>query len=140
NEPWLFNFREAWLRMLALDFEGSVSVCNSMLQSDVSYPLQQPQTIAKIARGFATIAGGFAQTDPAEYQRSLALFNEVRDADRTPKFFLHWRWRMAAQLGLSEAWLGLQDLERARLEADGYLYSAFETADPHLQALAWEIQ
>src|ERR671924_2389304 len=33
NDPWLFNFREAWLRMLTLDFEGSARVCEAILQT-----------------------------------------------------------------------------------------------------------
>ena len=31
NDPWLFNFREAWLRMLAFDFQGARTLCEAML-------------------------------------------------------------------------------------------------------------
>jgi len=37
NDPWLFNFREAWLRMLALDFEGSTRVCDAIFQMKTPY-------------------------------------------------------------------------------------------------------
>ena len=47
---------------------------------------------------------------------------------------------MTAQLGLSEAWLQSENIERASVEADGFHHSALQTADPHLQALAWEMQ
>jgi len=47
---------------------------------------------------------------------------------------------MTAQLGISEAWLQSGNIEKASYEADCFLQSALETADPHLQALAWEIQ
>ena len=47
---------------------------------------------------------------------------------------------MTAQLGISEAWLQSGNIEKASFEADGFLHAALETADPHLQALAWEMQ
>ena len=47
---------------------------------------------------------------------------------------------MTARLGLSEAWLLSGSLEKAGIEADDYLSAALETADPHLQALAWEMR
>src|SRR5262249_22954097 len=43
-------------------------------------------------------------------------------------------------LGVSEAWLLSGSLEEASIEAAGFLNAALETADPHLQALAWEMQ
>lgn len=135
NDPWLFNFREAWLRMLALDFEGSVQVCESISRTNVPYLIGQPQTIAKIARGYAIIAKARKSGD---YQRALDLFQEVRDTGT--KFFLHWLWRMIAQLGMSEAWLQANNIQEAGMEADAFSKSALQTADPHLQVLAWEIQ
>src|SRR5262249_529310 len=59
NDPWLFNFREAWVRMLALDFEGSARVCDSIMQVETLYPVGQPQTIGRIAKGYSAIAAGF---------------------------------------------------------------------------------
>ena len=47
---------------------------------------------------------------------------------------------MTAQLGLSNAWLLSGNIFKARIEADGFLDSAVSTADPHLQALAWEMK
>jgi hypothetical protein len=57
----------------------------------------------------------------------------------TPRFFLHWYWRIRAQLGSADAWLGAGNLPAARLEAGGLLESALATADPNLHALAWEM-
>jgi len=140
NDPWLFNFREAWVRMLALDFEGSARVCDSILQMTTRYPVGQPQTIGRIARGYSAIAAGFTELDRGHCKRAIEFFNEVRDPVVTPKFFLHWTWRMTAQLGMSEAWLQSADIEKASVEADVLLRSVLQTADPHLQALAWEMQ
>jgi tetratricopeptide (TPR) repeat protein len=140
NDPWLFNFREAWVRMLALDFEGSARVCESILRANTPYPVGQPQAIGRIARGYAAIAAGFTELDRGQHERAIAAFSEVRDPNITPKFFVHWAWRMTAQLGISEAWLQSGNVEEAKLEADTFLHEALNTADPHLQALAWEIQ
>jgi DNA-binding winged helix-turn-helix (wHTH) protein len=140
SDPWLFNFREAWLRMLALDFEGSVRVCQSILLANAPYLVGQPQTIARIAQGYAAIAGGFTDIGRGQYEHAIDSFNQVRDPQATPKFFLHWMWRMIAQLGLSEAWLQSKKIEQATLEAESFSQFAFQAADPHLQALAWEMQ
>ena len=140
NDPWLFNFREAWLRMVALDFEGSARVCDDILRMKTPYPVGQPQTIARIARGYSAIAKGYTELDHGQYGRAVDFFNQVRDPQTTPKFFLHWVWRMTAQLGVAEAWLQSGEIEKASAEADGFLHSALQTAHPHLQALAWEMQ
>src|SRR5262249_36824968 len=55
------------------------------------------------------------------------------------KFFLHWYWRMIAQLGLSDVWLASGNLPKARLAADRFLQSALATAEPNLHALAWDV-
>src|SRR5258708_10215283 len=47
---------------------------------------------------------------------------------------------MTAQLGLSIVWLLSGNILNARLDADLFLESALSTADPHLQALAWEMK
>jgi tetratricopeptide (TPR) repeat protein len=126
--------------MLALDFEGSARVCDSILQMKTLYPVGQPQTIGRIAKGYSAIAAGFTELDRGRYNRAIELFNEVCDPNITPKFFLHWAWRMTAQLGMTEAWLQSADIEKASVEADVLLRSVLQTADPHLQALAWEMQ
>jgi tetratricopeptide (TPR) repeat protein len=74
------------------------------------------------------------------YDRAIECFAEVLDLEKTPKFFLHWLWRMSAQLGLSDAWLQAGNLANARLHADAFLRSALSTADPNVRALAWELQ
>jgi hypothetical protein len=72
------------------------------------------------------------------YDHAIEHFRQVRNPELTPKFFLHWIWRMTAQLGLSNVWLLSGNILNARLEADLFLESALSTADPHMQALAWE--
>ena len=85
-------------------------------------------------------AAGYAELDRGRFDEAVEYFEQVRDPQRTPKFFLHWFWRMTAQLGSSNVWLASGNLAKARAEADAFLESALSTADPHIQALAWEMK
>jgi DNA-binding winged helix-turn-helix (wHTH) protein len=140
NDPWLFNFREAWLRTLVLDFDGTRRICDTILQAKAEYPTCQPDTIARIAAGYSRVATAYVELDRHEYERAIEHFRQVRNPELTPKFFLHWIWRMTAQLGLSNVWLLSGNISNACREADLFLESALSTADPHLQALAWEMK
>jgi len=106
-------------------------VCEAAMRRNTQYPTAQPQTIARIAVGYADL-------NSRKYDQALQHFREVRDPTSTPKFFLHWIWRMTAQHGLANVWLEASDLSNARKEADGFLESALSTADPYLHVLAWE--
>jgi DNA-binding winged helix-turn-helix (wHTH) protein len=140
NDPWLFNFREAWLRTLVLDFDGTRRICDTILQAKAEYPTGQPDTIARIAAGYSRVATAYVELDRQEYDHAIEHFRQVLNPELTPKFFLHWIWRMTAQLGLSNVWLLSGNVLNAHLEADLFLESALSTADPHLQALAWEMK
>ena len=133
SDPWLLNFREAWLRTLALDFEGVRRLCEFIMRPGAEYPTSQPKAIA-------SVAAGYAELDCGRYDSAIEYFTQVRDPETTPKFFLHWFWRMTAQLGLSKVWLASGNLPKAHAEANAFLESALSTADPHLQALAWELK
>src|SRR5262249_57228596 len=64
---------------------------------------------------------------------------ETLDPDVTPKFFLHWHWRMGARLGLGSVALASGDLAEARAASLRSAASADTTADPNLRALAREL-
>jgi DNA-binding winged helix-turn-helix (wHTH) protein/tetratricopeptide (TPR) repeat protein len=132
NDPWLFIFREAWLRTVVLDFDGARRLCETVTRAAPDYSTGQPQTIARLATGYAVLAQG-------KYDEALRTFAQVLDPQITPKFFLHWYWRMNAQLGLSNTWLASGNLRNARAEADRFREAALSTAEPNLQALAWEV-
>jgi tetratricopeptide (TPR) repeat protein len=133
NAPWLLMFREAWLRTLALDFDGARALCDSVTRTATEYPTGQPQTIAKVATGYAQLANG-------QHDDALQTFAQVLDPETTPKFFLHWYWRMNAQLGLSDAWLAAGNVRNARKEADHFVDAASSTSEPNLLALASEVE
>jgi tetratricopeptide (TPR) repeat protein len=133
NEPWLFISREAWLRTAVFDFAGARELCNGMAARRIAAYWRGPsQSIGAIATGYAALEGG-------RYDDASRSFAKVLDAKKIPKFFLHWYWRMHAELGLSNVALASGDLRRARHEADRFLRSAFSTAEPNLHALAWEL-
>src|SRR5262245_56050499 len=133
NEPWLFVFREAWLHTAVLDFAGARELCEAMVAGGgEAYWQGQSHTIGGIAAGYAAVEQG-------NYDDAERSFAEVLGPKKIPKFFLLWYWRMNAQLGLSNAGLASGNLRKARLEADGFLHSALSTAEPNLQALAWEV-
>jgi len=132
NDPWVLTIRGAWLHITALDFDGARQLCETMIRSDSGYPKGQPQAIGWVAAGNAALA-------QANYDEALQNFQQTLDKDLTPKFFLHWYWRMQAQLGVANAWLASGNLANARAEAGHLLQSALATADPTLQTLAWDL-
>jgi DNA-binding winged helix-turn-helix (wHTH) protein/tetratricopeptide (TPR) repeat protein len=130
SDPWLFSYREAWLRTVALDFQGAARVCDELTHSSV-YPTGQAQTIGRVAAGFDAL-------DHGRWDEARRQFEDVRDPNRTPKFFIHWYWRMHAHIGVVRAWLGAGHFANARVEADRLREAALGIGDPNLQALAWE--
>jgi hypothetical protein len=103
------------------------------MRSNADYQTGQPETIARIA-------AGYVELDRGNYGQASEYFRQVRDLRITPKFFLHWVWRNSARLGSSQVWLASGDVTKARSEAEAFLDSALSTADPYVQALAWEMQ
>jgi hypothetical protein len=132
SEAWMWVLGEAWLRLLCFDFEGVRRVAKITMSSDVEAHAIWSRTAARIATGYQEIEKG-------NHEKAWDLFAQVRDYRITPKFFLHWHWRMHAALGATEARLSAGDIPNARREADGFLESALSVADPNLRAFAWEI-
>src|SRR5260370_35169546 len=42
NEPWLFNFRQTWLRTLVFDFDGARRLCGFTMHPHAEETLAQP--------------------------------------------------------------------------------------------------
>jgi len=130
---WLFDFREAWLRMIAFDFDGAQGFCKTPGESTASYLTGQRQIIGQVSAGYLALAR-------QKYDQATEHFRQVRNPEVPTKFFLHWMWRMNAELESGNVWLLSGKVSEARAAADRFLQSALSTADPHLQALAWELQ
>jgi hypothetical protein len=133
NEPWLFVSREAWLRTAVLDFAGARELCKGMAaRTTAAYWRGPSQSIGGIASGYAAL-------EQRKYEEASRSFAKVLDPKKTPQFFLHWIWRMHAELGLSNVSLASGNLRKARVDADRFLQSALSTAEPNLHALAWDL-
>ncbi|HEU5293401.1 MAG TPA: hypothetical protein VFU71_01305, partial [Burkholderiaceae bacterium] len=133
TDPWLCVLREAWLRTLLLDYEGACRLCERAVSGGTAYPTNQLRAIESVACGYRAL-------DREQYLEAHECFARVCDLQATPKFFLHWLWRMNARAGLSETWLRAGDIEQARRHADDFLEAATSAADPHMHARAWDLQ
>src|SRR5262249_3122843 len=109
------------------------TLCDTVTNAATEYPTGQPQTIAKVATGYVQLGN-------RQYADAVQTFADVLDTKTTPKFFLHWYWRMNAQLGVSEAWQAAGKLRNARTEADRFFDAASSTSEPNLLALASDVQ
>ena len=131
--PGLLAFREAWLRMLVFDYEGAHRISTAIAKTRGDDQYGQPHTISQVAAGYLAL-------DRGEYRRAIEYFEHVHRPAVPTKFFLHWIWRMTAQLESGDACLRSGDISKARSVAEDFLHSARSTADPHLQALGWDLR
>jgi tetratricopeptide (TPR) repeat protein len=133
EDPWVSILGESWLRALCFDFEGVRHLSKIVMRSDAEQHSAWIRTVSRISSGYAELHRG----NPVE---ALQCFSQVRDPEITSNFILHWRWRMHAQLGMTEARLQAGDIPDAHREADDVLASALSAADPDMRALAWEMK
>src|SRR5262249_7554817 len=98
----------------ACDYEEVRALSNEAVPSALPNPVVEvwhPRMM--IFRGFADLAIG---------KCDLALQNFELVRERQPRRAIaQWYWRMLAQLGVSESWLGLGDLTKANAEADALI-------------------
>lgn len=133
QDPWVSILGELWLRMLCFDFEGVRRLSKIVMRSDADQHVSWIRTVSRISSGQAELYQG----NPVE---ALRCFSQVHDPRITSNFILHWRWRLHAQLGMTEARLQAADVAGAHREADEVLASALSAADPNMRALAWEMK
>ena len=133
NEPWraLFQAMLGWLHVQAFDFIGARRIAAGLLETNAEEPAGQVRTMAKLTIAYADLTTG-------QPEDALKLFLQVRDRPTTPKFFLHWYWRMIAEFGLVGAYLELGNLDQAGAAAVQFLANALTTEDPALRAPAWD--
>ena len=130
---WLLSFREAWVRILAFDFEGALHICEVISEESGHHHSFQPEAICRMAAGYMAL-------DRKDYGQAIELFKQVHGLEVNTKFFLHWAWRLTALLESGNACLLSGNIANARIAADDSLKSALSTADPYLQALAWDLK
>jgi DNA-binding winged helix-turn-helix (wHTH) protein/tetratricopeptide (TPR) repeat protein len=130
EDPWVSVLGESWLRTLCFDFEGVRHLSEIVMRSNAEQHATWMRTVSRICSGYAELYRG----NPIE---ALQCFSQVLDPRITSNFILHWRWRLQAQLGITEARLQAADIADAHREADDVLAVALSAADPNMHALAW---
>ncbi len=133
EDPWVSIMGEAWLRTYCFDFEGMRRLSKIVMRSDAEQHAAWMRTVSRISSGYAELYRG-------NLGEALQCFSQVRDPRITSNVILHWRWRMHAQLGMTEAQLQAGDIADARREADDVVACALSAADPNMRALAWEMK
>jgi len=132
GDPWIHVLGELQLRWICFDFEGVQRLGGSLMRGR-----SEPQALR--ARTLTLLASGHAEIMRGNYLLALRCFEQVRDFQRTPRFLLHWYWRIWAEHGTAEALLSAGELAKARGAADRFLQSALRSSEPNIQAVAWEI-
>jgi DNA-binding winged helix-turn-helix (wHTH) protein/tetratricopeptide (TPR) repeat protein len=131
---WLLTLREAMLRTVAFDFEGARQISQSARHvREGEFPDAQFSSIDQIAAGNLAL-------HQRKYSEALENFRQVQNLDAHAQFFMHWEWRMVADLEASNAWLLSGNSVNARKVADALLKTALATSDPYMHALAWDLQ
>ncbi|MBZ5583049.1 MAG: AAA family ATPase [Acidobacteriia bacterium] len=133
EDPWVSILGESWLRALCFDFEGVRRLSEIVMSSGAEQHAVWMRTVSRISCGYAELYRG----NPVEARQ---CFSQVCDPRITPSFILHWRWRLHAQLGVTEALLHAGDNADAHRKADDVLASARAAADPNMRALGWEMK
>jgi tetratricopeptide (TPR) repeat protein len=138
---WL-RAQQACLHLHAMDFKGTLAICesalslarNSALRPAPGWAIGYPRHVRN-----ALICSALASTALGDYARAFEEFSMASsDMDRQTVFF-DWYWRMPLVGGLTELWLATGDRSRAQLEAECFLEISLATADRYWQGLAWEV-
>ena len=134
NKLWFcaFSGLEAWMRIMAFDYQGARKLSDTVLPLCAGNPGRTPRALALLSAGRAELGLG-------NHQEAIRCFSEVERMTNEP-FYMYWWWRMQAQLGLARTWLALENITNARMTAERFLECALSTADPNVQALAWELK
>jgi hypothetical protein len=69
TDPWLFGFREAWLRTVVLDFDGARRLCDTLEGASAEAPRGQPRTIADSPPGAPSSRAGDTTSRDATSRR-----------------------------------------------------------------------
>jgi len=133
EDPWISVLGESWLRTFCFDFEGVRRLSKIVMRGDAEQHGAWMRTVSRISSGYAELYRG-------NLVEALQCFSQVRDPRITSNFILHWRWRLHAQLGMTEARLQAGDIADAHREVDDVLAYALSAADPNMRALAWEMK
>lgn len=135
NAPWLgiFQANMAWVRLQCGDLQGAGRMAGELIHEHVGEPAGQIRTMAAITEAYVDLESGSLDS-------AVARFSALTNGKKGSHFFLDWYWLMMAQLGLTRACLAKGDSVRATQAAAAFFESARLSADPALNALAWNLK
>lgn len=119
------------VRLFAMDFEGTRSVCASILAAR-----QPPGGV--FGRHFCLTLSGVADAGLGNHDRALERLLAARDDMDRHVALLDWNTRFWQRWALTNVLLSMDDLARAREEAELFVANASATEERSWQALAWE--
>jgi DNA-binding winged helix-turn-helix (wHTH) protein/tetratricopeptide (TPR) repeat protein len=122
----------AWVHLHALDFVGVRAICD-VARPSLDDPARRPW------HRFCLILAGSAEAALGNHDGALRHLLQARDEMDQQAVIHDWHRRMLLQSALSELWLGLGNLHKARAEAEHFLIVTEATAERTWQALAWEV-
>lgn len=126
----LLHVREAWLKLLAFDYQGTLNLYES-ISADRDKWAVQPRAICEMAEGYMAL-------QRKDFPVAISHFSKVYQLDPGTKFFVSWLWRLAAHVELGNVWLQSGEIAKAKCASEGVLKGSLAVADPHIQVLAWE--
>jgi DNA-binding winged helix-turn-helix (wHTH) protein len=135
NAPWLgiFQANLAWVRFQCGDLAGARELAGELLHEHSAEPAGQIRTMAAITDAFVDLESGSLDS-------AVQKFSPLASPGKGSHFFLDWYWRMMAQIGLTRACLGNGETVRASQSTADFFDSARASADPVLNALAWDLK
>jgi DNA-binding winged helix-turn-helix (wHTH) protein len=123
---------QAWVHLQAMDYDGVVSICESILPS-LTHPSRTPWSrFCRALLGSAEVAKGHPE-------KAFAHLSELRNEINLNMVIFDWYCELLLESGLTELWIAKGDMVRARAEAERFLKTAQRTAEHTWQALAWEV-
>ncbi|HEX4168301.1 MAG TPA: AAA family ATPase [Bryobacteraceae bacterium] len=122
---------QAWLYFHGMDFDGVVSICESLLPSFADPPQSPWRRLCLILAGSAFAALG-------NYEDAWKRFSSAGNEMDRQTVIYDWYCRILLELGLTEFWLAKGDLPQARSYAQRLLKRTQATPERTWQALAWE--
>ncbi len=131
----------AWLHLLACDFAGVLTICESAIPLVRDAALRPaPGSPPPFPWPFqqSLVLRGSAEAGLGRYDRAREYLFAARDDMDSRRNLNDWYWQMPLESALTELWLAERDLTQARWQAERFLSLTLTTAERTWQALAWE--
>jgi len=130
----LLCLNRAWIHLHAMDFAGVLTACEATPKGTGNFGVGSVYLFR-----FSRVLTGLAEVALGNYDQAFKeLLTLRKDMDRKT-FMLDWYFRMPLESALTELWLAIGSLTKAREGANLFLGKAMSTMERTWQALAWEL-